>query len=61
MKHQHNKEIDCDTINNNLKIIGNKTDRKDLYTLESLFIKQRKPLINLQTNYFDTVQFFLNK
>ena len=54
MKHQHNKEIDYDTINKNLKIIGNKTNRKDLYILESLFIKQRKPLINVQTNNFDT-------
>ena len=58
---QHNKVIDNDTINNNLKIIRNKRDIKDLYILESLFIKQRKSLINVQTDNFDTVIKFLNK
>ena len=55
MKEQHNKNLDLETCINNTKIIGNNNNRRELIILESLLIKQKRPLINIQTDKFDTV------
>ena len=55
MKEKHDKNIDIETCMENSKIIGRKNNRRELIVLESILIKQKRPIINIQTDKFDTV------
>ena len=51
----HNKELNLEYCINNTKIIAKNNNRQELIILEALLIKQKKPLINIQTDNFSTV------
>ena len=55
MKEKHDKDVDIETCANNTKIIGRNNNRRELIVLESILIKQKRPIINIQTDKFETV------
>ena len=52
---QHNKVLNLEHCINNTEIIAMNNNRQELIILEALLIKQKKPLINIQTDNFSTV------
>ena len=52
---QHNKVLNLEHCINNTEIIAKNNNRQELIILEALLIKQKKPLINIQTDNFSTV------
>ena len=55
MKTVHNKNLEIEKCLNNTVIIGKKRCRKELVILESILIKTKRPIINIQTENFHTI------
>ena len=51
----HNKNLEIEKWLNHMVIIGKKNFRKELVILESILIKTKRPIINIQTENFHTI------
>ena len=51
---RHNRVLDLNHCTTNTQVIGRNNSKQEIIILEALLIKQRKPLINIQSENFNT-------